>query len=132
MLKVKTKLGTSGVHGIGLFADQFIPKDTVTWEYDPKFDIGFEPDVVDSLPPISKAYFLHYCYLDKELNMYILCCDNQRFINHSISRENILSTPKLDRATRDIQEGEEFFCNYNKFDDSYFVRMGISPENLIN
>ena len=28
MLLVKTRLGASAIHGIGLFADEFIPKDT--------------------------------------------------------------------------------------------------------
>ena len=41
MLLVKTKIKPSGTHGIGLFADQFILKGTITWKYDPKFDSSF-------------------------------------------------------------------------------------------
>ena len=38
MLLVKTRLGASAIHGIGLFADEFIPKDTVTWRFTPGLD----------------------------------------------------------------------------------------------
>lgn len=130
MLKVKTKIGESGVHGTGLFADQFIAKGTITWEYDQNFDISISQETLDALPTVAKDYFLYYCYVDKLINKYILCADNQRFINHSNVRENIFSTPRMDTALRDIQIGEEFFCDYNKFDDTYFERMGIKPEAL--
>lgn len=32
MLKVRTKLGKSTIAGTGLFADQFIAKDTIIWQ----------------------------------------------------------------------------------------------------
>ncbi len=51
MLKIKTKIGPSGVHGTGLFADQFVSKGTVTWQYIPEFDIGFTEKTVSKLPP---------------------------------------------------------------------------------
>ncbi len=51
MLLVKTKLGVSSVHGIGLFAAQFIPKGTVTWEYHPEFDTSFDEDDLARMPP---------------------------------------------------------------------------------
>lgn len=130
MLKVRTKIGESSVHGIGLFADEFIAKGTITWEYHPEFDIAISQEALDELPVVTKDYMLYYCYIDKLLNKYILCADHQRFINHSSSRENILSTPRMDVAHRDIQPGEEFFCDYNKFDDTYFTRIGLSPEEL--
>lgn len=132
MLKVKTKIGKSGVHGTGLFADEFISKGSVTWQYDPEFDTGFSLEALESLPQLSKDYLIYYCYIDKILNKYILCADNQRFINHSKTKENISSTPRMDIAMRDIQIGEEFFCDYNKFDDTYFNRMGIPQHKLID
>ena len=51
MLLVKTKLGVSSVHGIGLFAAQFIPKGTATWEYHPDFDTSFGEDDLARMPP---------------------------------------------------------------------------------
>ncbi|MCC7436692.1 SET domain-containing protein [Candidatus Nomurabacteria bacterium] len=129
MLKIKNFTGRSGVHGTGLFAGEFIPKGTVTWSYDPKFDISFTQEEVDLLPEIQKNYILYYAYLDKDINKLVLCADNQRYINHS-KNTNIESTPRQDIASRDIQEGEELLCDYNKFDNTYFSRMNLIEEEL--
>ena len=56
MLLVKTKLGVSSVHGIGLFAAQFIPKGTATWEYHPDFDTSFGEDDLARMPPPPRAF----------------------------------------------------------------------------
>lgn len=132
MLKVKTKIGPSNIHGTGLFADQFIPKGTITWEYDADFDTGYSQDTINKLTPLMKDYFLFYCYYDKKLKKFILCCDNQRFINHSKKRENILSETRRDVSKKDIQSGEELFCDYGKFDDGYWKRHGINESTLID
>lgn len=133
MLKVRTRIGKSGIHGTGLFADQFIPKNTITWEYTPGLDIDLTKETVDSLNPLQKQYILYYSYFDNNRGKYILCSDNQRFINHTTQKdkENVLSTPDKDIAFRDIQIGEELLCDYNKFDSEYFKRMNINPEKLI-
>ena len=129
MLKVKTKIGPSMTHGTGLFADQLIPKGTTTWEWDPSVDIALDVDFVESLPEIQKEYLLYYMYLDQEINKLILCSDNQRYINHS-KTTNIDSTPRRDVANRDIQPGEEFLCDYNLFDNTYFKRIGLDEAKL--
>lgn len=129
MLKVKTKIGPSKTHGTGLFADQFIPKGTTTWEWDPIMDISLDVDFVESLPSVQKEYLLYYMYLDQEINKLILCSDNQRYINHS-KNTNIDSTPRRDVANRDIQPGEEFLCDYNLFDNTYFKRIGLDETTL--
>ncbi len=129
MLLVKTKIGPSEIHGTGLFADQFIPKGTVTWEWNETFDVAFDEEAVNSLPPLQKAYILYYAYLDKELGKLILCGDSQRYINHS-RETNIDSSPRKDVASRDIQPGEEFLCNYNLFDNTYFSRIGLDESTL--
>lgn len=130
MLKIKTKIKESKIHGIGLFADEFIPKGTITWSYDADFDVGFSKETIDSLTPLQKNYFLFYCYFDKSIQKFILCCDSQRFINHSQKLENILSETRMDIAARDIQPGEELLCDYNKFDSGYWERHGIDPQTL--
>jgi uncharacterized protein len=130
MLRVKTRVWTSKIHGLGLFADEFIPKGTVTWEYEPAYDISFSEHEIRKLPQIKQDFLYYYCYLDKKMDKLILCSDNQRYINHSTIDENILSTPKRDIAARDIQIGEELLCDYNKFDDTYFERIGIHESEL--
>ena len=132
MILVHSKLGKSSKHGIGLFADQFIPKDTVTWQYHPFYDSSFTDEEVNQMSESARKQFLHYAYFDKELNKHVLCLDDQRFINHSAVKEdiNIASSPHQDVAIRDIQKGEELFCDYDDFDDSYFPRMNINKGNL--
>lgn len=130
MILIKTKLGR-GIHGIGLFAAEFIPKGTKTWQYFPEFDIAFTEEQINRMSPCSREQVLHYAYYDKGLDRYILCFDDQRFINHSSHSANIHSTPEMDVAARDIKEGEELLCDYYKFDDDYFSRRGIRREDLL-
>lgn len=117
MLLVKTKLGLSKVHGIGLFAAQFIPQGTVTWEYNPDFDTSYaEADLARMSLPVREQ-FQKYAYFHQELGRYVLCFDDMRFINHCADSPNICATASRDVATRDICEGEELLCDYNCFDE---------------
>lgn len=125
MLRVKTKLKNSDIHGIGLFAEEFIPKGTITWAYDPEFDTAFTEEQIRRMPTVAQEIFWHYAYLDKEIDKYILCADDQRFINHSNTEFNINSTTKFDTANKDIQIGEELICNYTNFEEGYFNRRKI-------
>lgn len=83
MLRVKTKLGKSEKDGIGLFADEFIKAGTVTWLYDPEFDIAFDEKVINHMSEYARKQFVKYAYFDHDLKKYVLCSDDQRFINHS-------------------------------------------------
>lgn len=132
MITVKTRVGPSKIHGIGLFADQFIPKGTITFQYTEEFDLSFTKEEIEKMPKITQDYLMFYSYFDKKRNKYILCSDNQRFINHTgdLKRMNIKATPDQDTARVDIQPGEELLCNYNDFDDTYFERMGLTHKKL--
>jgi uncharacterized protein len=125
MLLVKTQIGVSQIHGIGLFAAEFISKGTVTWQYHPGFDPAYTETDILQMPDAARKLFFHYAYYDKELEKYILCADDQRFINHTSDSPNILSTPRQDVAARDIYAGEELVCDYNCYDDTYFHRVGM-------
>ena len=133
MVLVKTRVGMSGIHGLGLFADQFIPKGTKTFRYTPWFDVSYTEDEFSKMSEEAQEEIFWYAYIDKKTGNYILCADDYRFINHSAKddRVNIESTPDEDTALRDIQPGEELLCDYNKFDDTYFNRHGLKKEDLI-
>jgi SET domain-containing protein len=133
MLRVKTKVQPSSVHGMGLFADQFIPKGTLTWNYDPECDPSYSKKELNSMPKLTREFFLYYCFFEKKLKKFIMCNDNQRYINHSNDPKkiNIKSISQLQDITlRDIQPGEELFCDYTLFDSTYFKRMGIDKKKL--
>lgn len=121
MLMVKTKLGPSKIEGIGLFADQFIPKGTMTWRFAPGFDICVESDNLLKLSETARKIFWHYAYVDKNNNHYILCFDDERFINHSenpniIVKKHDGEIEDIEVAARDIKCGEELTVNYYDFD----------------
>lgn len=132
MLRVKTYIDVSSIHGIGLFADEFINKGTPTWQYDHGLDYLISKETIDSLTEIQKKVFIHYCYFDYDQDMYVMPIDDLRFINHTKDKSqiNIESTPNQDIAARDIDKGEELLCDYNLFDDQYFDRIGIAPDQL--
>jgi SET domain-containing protein len=123
MLVVRTKLGQSKIEGIGLFADQFIPKGTVTWKFDPRFDIYFESGEVEKMSELQKDLIIHFAYLSKKSGKYVYSLDNTRFTNHS-ARPNIAEDEKLSEgdaeictvAIRDIQIGEEMTIDYRAID----------------
>src|SRR3990167_3063501 len=100
MLKVKTLLKPSKIHGIGLFADQLISKGTITWKYDFGYDPSFSLKQIKKLPELNRTLMMKCGYVDFKLNKFILCSDNQRFINHSSRCANIRSTPNKDMAIR--------------------------------
>jgi len=123
MLVVKTKILQSRVEGIGLFADQFISKGTITWKFKPKFDIYFDQSEVDTMSQMQKDQIIHFAYLSKKSGKYVYSIDNTRFTNHSTS-PNIAEDEKLSAgdleictiAARDIQSGEEMTVDYRAID----------------
>ena len=118
MLLIKTKLDKSPISGIGLYADQFIPKDTVIWKLLPRFDMIFTENEIKQLPEIPLGQFMNYCYHDKFSKKYVLCFDDARFFNHS-DIPNTLNTEDGDGvviASRNIQEGEELTTNYYEYE----------------
>lgn len=126
MLLVKTKIGPSTIHGIGLFADQYISKGTPVWEFTSGFDIECSVSDLDRLSEPARERFLHYCYLDPDTKKYVLCADDARFFNHS-ETPNIICPDQdgPDRATRDIQPGEELTYDYRTGDMDYGRKLGL-------
>lgn len=128
MLLVETKIGPSNIHGTGIFANQFIPKDTLIWKFKPGFDLEIDMDRITILPEPAKKQFLKYAYLNPQTNKYILCFDDARFFNHS-DNPNCIDTSYpdsfggIDIAARDIQMGEELTCNYKVFDADFDHKM---------
>lgn len=130
MLMIKTKIEASKINGIGLFANQFIPKGTTIWKFQPGFDIKIDKNELAKLPEITKEFFIKYAYLNSDTNKYILCFDDARFFNHSDNPNCIDESPEEENegitfAARDIQQGEELTSNYRKYDADFDYKMSI-------
>lgn len=121
MLLVKTKISLSEIHGIGLFADEFIPKGFVVWKYTPELDRVFTEDEMQGMTSLNRQFLETYCF--KYHGKYYLCVDDARFMNHStkpncidIGQDEIKDNDMGYTVTKaDIQAGEELTCDYSFF-----------------
>ncbi len=122
MLTILASAKPSPIHGVGLFADQFIPKGTITWRFDPTFDIFFTEDEVEKLPEPQKRLIKFFAYFSAGRKVYIYSIDDSRFLNHSTHPNNDCpllhgETELCNISNRDIQIGEELTVDYRSFDD---------------
>lgn len=112
MLLVRTYLDKSPIHGVGVFAGEFIPKGTLVWKFDPLIDIILSPEQVTELPEAAKEFVLsHSVPYPYGADNYCLTLDNSQYMNHS-PEYNLQSDSEGDRALVDIPEGTELTVNY--------------------
>jgi uncharacterized protein len=120
MMLVPVKLDRSVIHGLGVFAAEFIPKGTRVWQFMAGFDLDLDPALVDAQPSHIRSALMHYGYVDSRLRRYILCCDDARFMNHSDEPNTwpdfALDPYGVDIAVRDIAAGEELTTDYGQMD----------------
>jgi uncharacterized protein len=129
MLLVKTKLGLSKIHGIGLFANEPIKKGTPIWKFAPGLDLKFSEDLMRSIE--HKEQIKDYVYLDVNTKKFVLCCDDARFMNHSEDPNvrDIWEDENDDGTTiasRQIAIGEEITCNYKVFDADWKRKLKVN------
>ena len=131
MLLVKTKLDVSPIHGIGLFADEFIAEGTIIWKFNDLIDLRFAEDRIEQLAESAREQIKKYSYREKHSGLYVLCGDDARFFNHSEDPNclDIYSGEEQDLtvARRDIKAGEELTCNYALFDLDWTLGKYQSP-----
>ena len=115
MLCIKTKIKPSQIAGIGLFADEHIPKGTIVWKFEPLLDTLFSKEEIDILSKPSQEQFHNYAFFDNTHNKYMLCGDDGRFFNHSDNPNCNDELPDVTIALKDIDTGEELTVNYKNF-----------------
>jgi hypothetical protein len=123
MLLVKTRLDRSQISGIGLYADEFIPKGTIIWRFTPGLDLKLnQQQLQDYKSRVDVARLEDFIYRSKISGDFILCADDARFINHS-AHPNTIDTSEdvegLTIASRDIFPGEEIVSDYESFDADF-------------
>ncbi|ANT53924.1 SET domain-containing protein [Mesorhizobium amorphae] len=125
MLLVDVYLDKSPIQGIGVFAKKHIPRGTLVWKLDPRFDRLIEVDTYEGESGPVKGYLDRYSYPDRRNPGYIVFeADDARYMNHADEPNCDVSSPEETYALRDIAPGEELTCDYNHFFDSGFDFLG--------
>ncbi|MFN0109272.1 MAG: SET domain-containing protein-lysine N-methyltransferase [Blastocatellia bacterium] len=83
MLLVNAKVGISKIHGLGLIAQEFIPKGTCIWQFQPGFDLMIGETELAKLSITTQKQIRHYAFYDPARLAYVLSGDDDRFTNHS-------------------------------------------------
>lgn len=119
---VKTQIKESNIHGLGLFADQFIPKGTEIWKFTPGFDLKFTREQILSFSETVQIYIYKHSWRSKKSKLYCFSSDDGKYFNHS-ENPNVLSEYRDNEeevvtvSIKDIQAGEEILDDYNSFED---------------
>jgi len=62
MFLVKTRIGPSKIHGIGVFADERIPKGQMIWMFDARIDVRVPISDLPTFPPPMRTFLRKYGY----------------------------------------------------------------------
>ncbi|MFN7401289.1 MAG: SET domain-containing protein [Alphaproteobacteria bacterium] len=120
MMLVKNYLGLSDIHGIGLFAGEFIKKGQKIWEFIPGLDVELPKSALDSPHESIRSFLQRYTYPHpQDSGKVILDGDHGRFMNHSAHPNSDFRIPAIGLALVDIAEGSEITCNYDEFDPGF-------------
>jgi len=119
MLLVKTYIAESSDKGLGLFAEGFIPKNTIIWQFAEGFDIKIHKEKYETLTDIQKKFVDTYFWKNNDY----LCssCDHSIFQNHSNNPNSIELDEDKMIAARDIYANEEILVCYESFDDDFDI-----------
>ncbi len=126
MLRIKTVLKFSSIHGLGCFSVEAIKKGQLVWTFDSGIDLVFDEHELLLLPEAFRDFLKTYGYvpLHHDKRVTILCADHARHMNHS-DNPSLQETPEgHDIAARDIAIGEELTCHYREFDREASEKIG--------
>lgn len=116
MLLVKTYLARSRIHGIGVFAGEFIRKGTKIWRFVDGFDRAYTPKKFARLPKPARDFIRHHGYrVDGEI---LLTVDHDHHMNHS-EKPNTVWRSGYVVACRNIPKGTEITHDYREFDAAF-------------
>lgn len=124
-------------HGIGVFATQFIPKDTHVYECSlgSPLSLTFSRNELGQLCEKERDFVLEYSNYYEQYG-WVFRADNSRFVNHS-SSPNVreiaveggpMGTRGILVALRDIDNGEEICIDYTQACD--FCKKFVAGEDV--
>jgi SET domain-containing protein len=118
MFHFKTKLRESPHHGIGIFADEFIPADSLLWTPSSSLSLHWTEEEFNALPQSDQEIISHYGYFHKEFKIWHLAADDSRYVNHSKNPTVTVSDDNWGLKTlKDLNPGDEITQDYNDFED---------------
>jgi len=113
MLLVKTYLDKSPIHGVGVFAGEFIRKGTKIWRFVKGFDRFYSPKEFARLPKPARDFIKQHGYrVDGEI---LFTVDHDRHMNHSNDPNTYLHNGYA-IARCNIRKGLEITNDYREFD----------------
>ena len=116
LFRTEVKVATDPRMGLGLFATEFIPKDSIVCEFVEGVDIKVSVDRVEQMSEAQQEYFEKYAWVEDDY--YYSSCDLTNFVNHSY-QPNLKIIDEIMISLRDIHPGEKLFENYAEFDDCF-------------
>src|SRR5262245_26084252 len=121
MLLVDTTVGPSQIHGLGCFANEFIPQGKRVWVFDRRIDPLVYVAQLSKLPEAMQAFLNDKGFVATRRwrKCIVLCGDDSRYMNHS-DEPNLIKNV----ANRDIDVGEELTCDYWSFDLDAAKKLG--------
>lgn len=123
MMLVRNYIDKSPIHGLGIFAGEFIPKGTRVWEFTRGCDQVYAEADLAALHPVQREIIMFYCYVEIGRDGVVLCCDNARHFNYARDFNCGPGDHTVDGyvstfALRDIREGEELTFSIEEDEDA--------------
>ena len=115
MFHVKVKIMPSKINGLGLFADEDIPKDSKVYSINESLDLEIPIEKFNKISENEQQTIKHYGYFNNKKNVWYLSFDDIRFCNHSLNGNITLKENNL-ISTKDIKKDEEITQNYKEFE----------------
>ena len=116
MLLVKTYLGESAIHGLGVIAGEFIRKGTKIWRFVEGFDRAYSPRQFARLPKPARDFIKFHGY--RVSGEIILTADHDCHMNHSDNPNTFLHNGYA-IARRNIAKGVEITNDYREFEPGF-------------
>jgi SET domain-containing protein len=112
MLLIKTYLDKSRIHGLGVFAGEFIAKGTHIWRFVVGFDRCYSSKQYAKLPKPARDFIRLHGYRWKD--EILLSMDNDSFMNHSEDPNTYFHDGYV-IARSDIRKDTEITNDYRAF-----------------
>jgi uncharacterized protein len=125
MLLVKTYLDKSKIHGIGVFAAEFIRRDAKIWRFVYGFDRYYTRKRLAKLPKAARDYIGLHGYQWK--NEILLSMDYDTFMNHSETPNTYYRNGYV-IARHDIRKDSEITNDYRAFEAAFCAAFLKKPK----